>query len=406
MPRSAASFLFRAIAILIVFLSVMALRAVFSHIESAAAEASADYKAACHGPKLRTIEARNKAMEDGYDINRLHDCIDKSSFAAVVDAKTKWEAANTPDAKARATAERAQKIALEDTLKPTTVQTLAQARDGFETRNVDKSGRPEPLPNPPASLFVRTDYKSTANLVLPAFVTPNPKDGKKHPAIIWLTGGDTNSLSDFWSPQPANNDQTASAFRKAGIVMMFPTLRGGNTNPGNKELFYGEVDDVVAATEHLASLPYIDRNQIYLGGHSTGGTLVLLTAEMGERLNGRIRAVFSFGPIGHIEQYQWMQSLQRLIQQSDPEGKLRSPFYWLHGVAVPTYLIEGTESPNLDELDAMCKKSSNPQLHCIRANGMSHFSVIDAVSKVIAARIVMGSTGLAFELNSDQFAGK
>jgi hypothetical protein len=57
--------------------------------------------------------------------------------------------------------------------------------------------------------------------------------------MVWLTGGDTNSLDDFWSEGPAANDQSASAFRKAGMAMLFPTLRGGNDNPGQREYFWG-----------------------------------------------------------------------------------------------------------------------------------------------------------------------
>jgi dipeptidyl aminopeptidase/acylaminoacyl peptidase len=56
-------------------------------------------------------------------------------------------------------------------------------------------------------------------------------------------------------------------------------LRGGNDNPGRREGFLGEVDDVLAAADHLSKLPHIDPTQIYLGGHSTGGTLALLVAE-------------------------------------------------------------------------------------------------------------------------------
>lgn len=43
-----------------------------------------------------------------------------------------------------------------------------------------------------------------------------------------------------------SNDQSASAFRTKGIPMMFPSLRGGNDNPGVQESFFGEVDDVLA----------------------------------------------------------------------------------------------------------------------------------------------------------------
>jgi hypothetical protein len=60
---------------------------------------------------LRTAELRNKAMEDGYDINRQYDCIDKASFAAVTEQMAKWEAANTPEAIARRQAEFAEQRA-------------------------------------------------------------------------------------------------------------------------------------------------------------------------------------------------------------------------------------------------------------------------------------------------------
>lgn len=63
------------------------------------------YQAACHGAPLRTPEKRNQAMEDSYSINRQFDCIDKASFAAVEEQRAQWEAANTPEAKAKREAE-------------------------------------------------------------------------------------------------------------------------------------------------------------------------------------------------------------------------------------------------------------------------------------------------------------
>ncbi|MFN7142923.1 MAG: alpha/beta hydrolase family protein [Myxococcota bacterium] len=132
---------------------------------------------------------------------------------------------------------------------------LAEARRGFRTAVSVVSAAPLPLPDPPAELFVRTDYTSPQGLVLPAFVSPDPGEGRRHPAIVWLTGGDTNSLDDFWTPGPEANDQSVHAFRQAGVVIAFPTLRGGNTNGGGKEYFLGEVDDVLAAAEHVAALP-------------------------------------------------------------------------------------------------------------------------------------------------------
>lgn len=52
-------------------------------------EDSAAYQAACQGPPLRTVELRNKAMEDGYDINRQYNCTDKASFVAENERRAK-----------------------------------------------------------------------------------------------------------------------------------------------------------------------------------------------------------------------------------------------------------------------------------------------------------------------------
>ena len=71
-------------------------------------ENSAAYKAACEGPPVHGVEAREKAMVEGYSINNTFDCIDKRSFAAVAEQKAQWEAAHTPEAIARQKAEFAQ----------------------------------------------------------------------------------------------------------------------------------------------------------------------------------------------------------------------------------------------------------------------------------------------------------
>jgi DNA uptake protein ComE-like DNA-binding protein len=72
-------------------------------------EDSAGYKAACHGPPVHSIEEREKAMVEGYEILRAYDCISKSSFDAVAEEKAKWEAAHTPEAIAKSEAEFAEK---------------------------------------------------------------------------------------------------------------------------------------------------------------------------------------------------------------------------------------------------------------------------------------------------------
>jgi len=97
---------------IVIAIGIALLAAVFMLARSRTAQDSA-LKAACEGPPLRSVENREKALQDGYRINAMYDCIDKDSFAAVARERARWEAANSPEAKARAAAERAKKIAQE-----------------------------------------------------------------------------------------------------------------------------------------------------------------------------------------------------------------------------------------------------------------------------------------------------
>jgi acetyl esterase/lipase len=343
----------------------------------------------CAGPPLRTAVARQKALEQGFAIDPQHDCIDKQSYDQVTAANKLVDGMMR---EATASAHAAGAI-------PDSGETLAKARQGFTTRYAVPAGISHPLPHPPANLFVRTDFASAGGLVLTAFVTPDPRDGKKHPAIIWLTGGDSNTLDDFWTPGPESNDQSVSAFRNAGLMVMFPTLRGGNTNPGGKEFFLGEVDDVLAAADHLAQLGYVDADRIYLGGHSTGGTLALLTSET----SGRFNAVFAFGPVSVSDHYPASLVPEMSGEGANRERMLRSPIHWLSGITSPTYLIEGASSANSEDVRNMCGVSKNPQLHCIVAAGSDHFSVLSRVTHVIAARLALANE-IDFALRPEEFA--
>jgi acetyl esterase/lipase len=282
---------------------------------------------------------------------------------------------------------------------PATVVSLAEARRDFRTTISHRPAGSPPLPDPPPELFVRSDYVGASGGTLPAFVTPAPGDGRRRPAIIWLTGGETNSLDDFWTPGPEADDQSASAFRAAGLVMMFPTLRGGNGGADGQEYFYGEVDDVLAAAEHLARLPYVDPERIYLGGHSTGGTLALLTAERSPRFAG----VFAFGPVASVDRYPGSLVPVDLGPGDGQEVRLRSPIHWLHGVESPTWIIEGRDEPgNAADVERLCAATTNPRVQCILAAGSNHFGVLGRVTRVVAARLSVAGE-IPFRLDAGEF---
>ena len=273
-------------------------------------------------------------------------------------------------------------------------QTLPEARRGFQTQLLREESGDEKPPRPPPSLFRLVRYDSPAGR-LAAYVGQAPRDGKKRPAIVWLFGGFDSSISEVaWQRYPAKNDQSASPYRQAGIVMMYPSLRGGNDNPGHKEGFYGEVDDVLAAADFLAKQEGVDPDRIYLGGHSTGGTLALLVAASTDRF----RAVFSFGPVHDIAGYDPNDLPFDVFRTR--EVQLRSPGRWLHSIRCPTFVFEGTEGDNnLVALQSMQQSSTNALVRFHPVEGADHFSLLAPLNRLIAVRILKddgATTNIAF----------
>lgn len=272
-------------------------------------------------------------------------------------------------------------------------QTLAEARKNFTTKLAKQVKAKRAAITPPAkSGFTKVQYESPAGSLV-SYLTADPKDGKKRPAIIWVTGGDCNTIDGVWGAPNPKDDQSASQYRSAGIVMMFPSLRGGNDNASFKEHFYGEVDDVLAAADYLAKLDYVDPTRIYLGGHSTGGTMALLVSEYAPRF----RAVFSFGPVDNIRDYPH-QYISAVNYTDQKEVELRSPGKWLHSIQNPTFVFEGGSDGNLQALETMAKACTNPKGHFYAVRGADHFTVLAPMNALIAQKILK-DTGDECDIN-------
>lgn len=260
---------------------------------------------------------------------------------------------------------------------------LVHARHSLSPRFVREVRQGEPVLDPPEGLAKLVEYPSPAGL-LKAYVTNIPRDGQRRPAIIWISGGDCHSISNsIFTQSDSANDQSANAFWRAGIVTMYPSLRGGNDNPGHVEGFLGEVEDVIAAADYLAQQEGIDPARIYLGGHSTGGTLTLLTAEVTDRF----RAVFSLGPAADLRGYG--QEYLVFDTTKPEEFEVRTPARWLGQIRSRTIVMEGIESPgNIRELVAMSSLVSRPGLIFLRIRGADHFSLVGPATKLLAEKIL------------------
>lgn len=268
------------------------------------------------------------------------------------------------------------------------VQDLAQARAQFQTRLVDDTMTPDgPAQIPPKEVFEVVHYPSPVGDLV-AYVTPDPGDGKRHPAVVWAHGG-YGGIGDFlWEEQDPENDQSANAFREAGLVVMAPSWRQENDNPGRFEMFYGEVEDLHAARDYLAALPYVDPERIYVAGHSTGGTMTLLAAE----LRDGFRAAFSLGGIPDLKTRLELgpTGVAPSFDLRDPqEYALRSPARFVGSLKSPTFYFEGQEG-YWEEFDAMQREAvaAGRPFEAFAVPGGDHFNIVAPITRMLAKKIV------------------
>jgi dipeptidyl aminopeptidase/acylaminoacyl peptidase len=175
------------------------------------------------------------------------------------------------------------------------------------------------------------------------------------------------------------------AFLDAGLVLMCPSLRGENANPGSFEMFYGELDDLNAAADRLAALPYVDPERIYLAGHSAGGTLVLLAAASSDRF----RAAFSFGGIPDVGAFAKGRADTPFDLEVHDEIRLRSPTSFAGAIRKPTFYFEGLKAANvtaLQRMEALAGKTGAPfHLHVVLDG--DHFDILAPLTRLVARKI-------------------
>ncbi len=229
----------------------------------------------------------------------------------------------------------------------------------------------EPLQTPPSTVAI--DYRS-GELTLKAFVTPDPGDGAKHPAVLFLHGGFAFGGDDAEMPQP---------YRDAGFIVMIPILRGENGQPGSFTMFYDEVNDVLAAADTLAALPYVDSTHIFVSGHSAGGTLAMLAA----MASNRFRAAASLSGSPDQKANAASQPILAVFDQSDPrEFQLRSPVAYAMSFKSPIRMYFGDQegwATLSTQRTAELAKQKGLDVEAIEVPGDHFSSVPEAIRKSI-----------------------
>jgi len=206
-----------------------------------------------------------------------------------------------------------------------------EERRGFETNLIKHIPAPQDYEDerPPAG--AKEVYYNSGNLKLKSWVSDKPADNDTHPAVVFAHGGFAFGASEW---------ESMKEFRDHGFIVMTPMLRGENGNPGSFEYFYGEVDDLVAAADYLANVTYVDRDRIFLCGHSVGGTLSILTSMM----PSKYRAISSFGGMPTTEYLIMNGGYPIPFDSKDQkEFKLRSAIYYPDSIITPLFLYVGDQ---------------------------------------------------------------
>jgi acetyl esterase/lipase len=140
--------------------------------------------------------------------------------------------------------------------------TFQQWRDGFQTNLTTRSPAPQDYDAELSFPGIEAVQYTSDGMQLKAWVYRPQGGAGPYPAVVYFHGGWALDTIDFEDCQP---------FMDAGFIVMTPTLRAENGNPGDFELFLGEVADGRAAVKWLASQPDVDTGRIYAFGHSAGG---------------------------------------------------------------------------------------------------------------------------------------
>lgn len=207
------------------------------------------------------------------------------------------------------------------------ITTFADKRKANPTKLTEHKSAPQQFENnPPAEVQVLT-YESDGRKLLAWLALPQRKP--PYPAILFAHGGMALGAEDVEQAKP---------FIKNGYAVFFPTWRGENGNPGDFEMCFGEVDDAVAAIDYLASRKDIDKNNIFGVGHSIGGTVIMLAAE----LTPKLRKVAACGGFPDMAAAGKAYDLAPFDDQNVGERELRSPALHISDLQCPMLLLYGS----------------------------------------------------------------
>jgi acetyl esterase/lipase len=231
--------------------------------------------------------------------------------------------------------------------------------------NAEKAPSPQPYDRKTPRGVQVVSYASGPGEMLAWVMRPVGDASSPKPVVVFAHGGFALGGGD---------DEMAQPFVDAGFIVMLPAVRGENGNPGNFELFLGEVDDLIAAGRKARTLTGADPDRIYLFGHSIGGglaTLAALSADHPFRIVGAAGGNYPRFDCGSIAR-EW-----GTFQPTKDECEARFPDQWLPSLQTPLFSYVGTGDAYAVGAGRAFKRIATDKYHLVTLKG-DHFTSVDA----------------------------
>lgn len=212
--------------------------------------------------------------------------------------------------------------------------------------------------------FSKVQYRSPIDgTMIPAYVfSPlTPRGPRGHAAMVWVHGGVHGNFTESYLP-------FVREAVERGYVIITPEYRG-STGFGAEHynaIDYGgrEVDDVLAAYDHLKTLPYVDPERVGVMGWSHGG---FITTHLLFRGATPFKAGAAIVPVTNLifrlsykgPRYQRSFATQRELQglpfEKREEYKRRSPYYHVDSLRTPllVHVATNDEDVNFEEAEPL-----------------------------------------------------
>jgi len=215
------------------------------------------------------------------------------------------------------------------------------------------------------------EYQSDGRKLKALLDTTNIQKGAKKKAVVFLHGGFALGYQDVYD---------CKKFTDKDYILLAPSYRGENGNSGNYELLFGEVRDAKNAIKWLAKQDFVNKDSIYVFGHSIGGGLSLaltLHDDVPILTGGSCAGIYDIGTFEY-----WSKEDENQVPfdlKNELESSLRLPVYFLKCMERQHFMYIGKDDyfkENKEFVEQNLYSGKNLLIEFAEVEG-NHFSSLD-----------------------------